>query len=107
MVDWKNANVRPRAASSTSRPTIVLPVAYAIPASAPSSATNRVTRARLGTRAMSASGTAATVIDRPNSLLRLKSLSRTPTSMPSASPMKMAENTRPQPALPPCSVSVM
>ena len=89
MVDWKNANVRPRVASSTSSPTIVFPVAYAMPASAPRMATNSVTRARLGTSAISASGTAAAAMDRPNSLRRLKSFSRTPTSMPSASPTKM------------------
>ena len=35
MVDWKNANVRPRVSSSTSRPTIVFPVAYAMPGQRP------------------------------------------------------------------------
>ncbi len=57
---------------------------------------------------MSASGTAAAVIDTPNSRRRLKSPSSlVPRPMPSAMPTKIAAKTRPQPALPPCSVSVM
>ena len=43
MEDWKKAKTRPRMPSSTSSPTMVKPVAYAIPDSAPSSTTNRTT----------------------------------------------------------------
>jgi hypothetical protein len=108
MDDWKNANTRPRVSSSTSSPTMVNPVEYAIPDSAPSSTTNSVTAPRFGTRPISASGTAATAIVSPNCLRRLKPCSsRGPTTMPSAMPTKIAAKTRPQPALPPCSVSVM
>ena len=103
--DWKKAKTRPRVSSPTSRPTIVKPVAYAIPDRAPSSTTNRTTAPSTGTRPMSASGTAAAAMVTPNSLRRLKSPSSlVPSSMPSAMPTKIAAKTSPQPALPPCSV---
>ena len=105
MEDWKKAKTRPRVSSSTSSPTMVKPVAYAIPDSAPSSTTNRTTTPRTGTSPISASGTAAAIIVRPNSLRRLKLPSTfVPSVMPSAMPTKIAANTSPQPALPPCSV---
>ena len=105
MEDWKKAKTRPRVSSSTSSPTMVKPVAYAIPDSAPSSTTNRTTTPSTGTRPISASGTAAAAIVRPNSRRRLKPPSTlVPTTMPSAMPTKIAAKTSPQPALPPCSV---
>ena len=108
MEDWKKAKTRPRVSSSTSRPTIVKPVTYAIPDSAPSSTTNRTTTTRSGTRPISASGTAAAAMVRPNSRRRLKSPSTlVPRTMPSAMPTKIAAKTRPQPAPPPCSVYLM
>ena len=101
MEDWKKAKTRPRVSSSTSSPTMVKPVAYAIPDSAPSSTTNRTTTTRSGTRPMSASGTAAAAIVRPNSRRRLKLPSNfVPRPMPSAMPTKIAAKTSPQPALP-------
>ena len=105
MEDWKKAKTRPRVSSSTSSPTMVKPVAYAIPDSAPISTTNRTTAPSTGTRPMSASGTAAAAIVRPNSRRRLKLPSNfVPRPMPSAMPTKIAAKTSPQPALPPCSV---
>ena len=105
MEDWKKAKTRPRVSSSTSRPTMVKPVEYAIPDSAPSSTTNRTTAPRTGTRPISASGTAAAAIESPNSRRRLKLPSTLgPTTMPRAMPTKIAAKTRPQPTLPPCSV---
>ena len=48
----KKAKTRPRVWSSTSRPTMVKPVAYAMPPSAPSRITNRTTATSTGTRPM-------------------------------------------------------
>ena len=108
MDDRKKAKTRPRVSSSTSSPTMVKPVAYAIPASAPSTMTNTVTMMRFGTRPMSASGTAAAAMVRPNSLRRLKPASRRgPRTMPSAMPTKIAAKTSPNPASPPFSVNLM
>ncbi len=60
---------------------------------------------RFGMRPIRASGTAAPTIAMPNSLRRLKSFSRREAgTMPAASPTNIAAKTRPQPALPPCSV---
>ena len=108
MADCRNANVRPRVWSSTSLPTIVYPVTYATPAHAPSRTTRIVTTTRFGISAISASGKAANVIDRPNRRRRENPRRmRRPRNMPRARPTKIAAKTTPQPAWPPCRVSLM
>ncbi len=108
IVDWKNANTRPRVASSTSSPTIVKPVGYAVPEMTPSRNTKIVTTARFGTSAIIASGTADAVSVTPNSRRREKSPNgRLPNPMPIASPIRIIAKTRLNPADPPFSVYVM
>ena len=105
IVDWKNANTRPRVSSSTSSPTIVKPVGYAVPEMTPIRNTKIVTTARLGTSAIIASGTADAVSVTPNSRRREKSPNgRLPNPMPIARPIRIIANTRLNPAEPPLSV---
>ena len=74
----------------------------------PTKRTMNTTKIRFGTRPISASGTAEAVRDSPKSRRREKSPNgRVPNAMPNAMPMKIAANTRPHPAGPPCRVCVM
>ena len=105
IVDWKNANTRPRVSSSTSQPTIVKPIGYAVPEMTPIRNTKIEITARFGTSAISASGTADAVSVTPNSLRREKSPNgREPNPMPIARPTRINANTRLNPAEPPLSV---
>ena len=108
MAEYRNANVRPRVSSSTSRADDRVPgdVGHAR-RTRRAGRTRIVTTTRFGISAISASGIAANAIDRPNSRRRLNPRRmRRPRNMPPASPTKIAAKTTPQPALPPSSVSV-
>ena len=105
MVDWKNANTRPRVSSSTSQPTIVKPIGYAVPEMTPIRNTKIVTTARFGTSAImrqrhrrrgqrdAEQPSPGEVAERP-----------LPNPMPIARPIRIIAKTRLNPADPPCSV---